>query len=139
MNLSCLLSLRIALLVLRVGTPSLFIVHAVTLIVVGSIPQFAGFLGDLGFPGPTGVVWAITITELLAGSLLMFGRHVRLACAALASIAAGGIALIHARLGWFVGEHGTGGSEYSVCLLMCLLVLAAADVRKASLPRPVHL
>ena len=138
MNLSSLLSLRAALVVLRIGTPLLFIAHAVTRIVVGSIPQFASFLGNLGFPAPTLVVWAITVTELVAGGLLMLGRHGRFACAALASIAAGGIALIHARQGWFVGEHGTGGSEYSVCLLMCLLVLAAADVRKASVPRPTH-
>jgi putative oxidoreductase len=38
-----------------------------------------------------------------------------------------GIALIHRHLGWFVGEHGTGGSEYSVSLLLALLVIAAAD------------
>jgi putative oxidoreductase len=121
------LTLRGALTVLRIGTPLLFMAHAVTRIVVGSIPQFAIYLGNLGFPQPTLVVWAITVTELIAGVLLMLGRQVRAACTALASIAAGGIALIHARLGWFVGEHGTGGSEYSVCLLMCLLVLAAAD------------
>ena len=135
MNLSSILSLRQALIVLRIGTPLLFMAHAVTRIVVESIPQFASFLGDLGFPEPTLVVWAITLTELIAGCLLMFGRCVRTACAALVLVAAGGIALIHARHGWFVGEHGTGGSEYSVCLIMCLLVLAAADVHQvAALP-----
>jgi putative oxidoreductase len=50
----------------------------------------------------------------------------------LASIALGGIVIIHAQLGWFVGEHGTGGSEYSVCLLLCLLVIAAADDEQTS-------
>jgi putative oxidoreductase len=138
MNVSSLLSLRVALIVLRIGTPLLFIAHAVTRIAVGSIPQFARFLGELGFPEPTLLVWAITVTELIAGGLLILGRRVRFACAALASIAFGGIALIHARLGWFVGEHGTGGSEYSVCLLMCLLVLAAADVRETSPQPAVH-
>ena len=123
-------SLRRALIVLRIGTPLLFMAHAATRIVVGSIPQFAGFLAGLGFPAPTLVVWTITLVELVAGTLLLAGRHVRYACAALASIAIGGIVLIHARLGWFVGEHGTGGSEYSVCLLMCLWVLAAADSRR---------
>ena len=129
-----LLPLRRALLVLRIGTPLLFLAHAVTRVALDTIPQFALYLGRLGFPAPTLVVWAITVTEAVAGVLLLMGRHVRWACAALASIAAGGIVLIHARLGWFVGEHGTGGSEYSVCLLMCLLVLAAADERPSAPP-----
>ena len=30
--------------------------------------------------------------------------------------------LIHRHNGWFVGEHGVGGSEYSVALLAMLLV-----------------
>lgn len=38
-----------------------------------------------------------------------------------------GIGLIHWRNGWFVGEHGTGGSEYSVVLIGSLVVIAAAD------------
>jgi len=36
-----------------------------------------------------------------------------------------GIVLIHASLGWFVGEHGTGGCEYSFILIVALLVIAA--------------
>ena len=28
---------------------------------------------------------------------------------------------------WFVGEHGVGGSEYSVALLAMLLAIAAHD------------
>ena len=118
---------RTALLVLRVGTPVLFMAHALVRIVNGSIPQFAGFLGSIGFPQPLVVVWAITLTELVAGTMLALGYRVRYAALALASIAAGGIVLIHRKFGWFVGEHGSGGSEYSVCLLMCLLILAAAD------------
>ena len=37
------------------------------------------------------------------------------------------IVIIHWRLGWFVGEHGSGGMEYSVSLMVSLLVIAAAD------------
>jgi len=35
--------------------------------------------------------------------------------------------IIHWRLGWFVGEHGSDGMEYSVSLMVSLLVIAAAD------------
>ena len=47
--------------------------------------------------------------------------------AGLAIIVLVGIALIHANLGWFVGEHGTGGMEFSWLLGFALLVLAAND------------
>jgi len=33
----------------------------------------------------------------------------------------------HRHLRWFVGENGTGGSEYSVALILALRVIAAAD------------
>lgn len=116
-----------ALLVLRIGTPVLFMAHAIVRILNDTIPQFASFMAHLGFPQPVLVVWLITAVELTAGTFLILGRHVVASCAALGSIAFGGIVLIHAANGWFVGEHGTGGSEYSVCLLLCLLVLAAAE------------
>lgn len=124
------ISLQSSLIVLRVATPLLFMAHAVVRIINGTIHQFAGFLGSLGFPQPLIVVWAITVVEIVAGTLMILGVSVRCMAAALASIAIGGIVLIHAKIGWFVGEHGTGGSEYSVCLLLCLLVIAAADSQR---------
>lgn len=119
--------LQSSLTALRVVTPLFFIAHAVVRIINDTIPQFASFLGSRGFPQPLAWVWAITAVEIVAGTLMIVGVSVRCMAAMLASIAVGGIVLIHARLGWFVGEHGTGGSEYSVCLLLCLLVIAAAD------------
>lgn len=119
--------LRASLVVLRVGTALLFMAHASVRIANGTIPRFAGFLGDLGFPQPSIVVWAITAVELVCGTSMIVGYRVKVMAVALASIAVGGIVLIHARQGWFVGEHGTGGSEYSVCLLMGLLVVYVAD------------
>jgi putative oxidoreductase len=57
---------------------------------------------------------------------------VRWAASGLALIAAVGILLIHWKNGWFVGEHGVGGSEYSIALLAMLLVIAAHDARRQS-------
>jgi len=121
------ISLPASLIVLRIGVPLLFMAHAVVRIFNGSIPRFAQFLETAGFPQPVLVVWAITLTELIAGTLLACGYFQRYCALALALIAGGGIVLIHGRIGWFVGEHGSGGSEYSACLLLALLVLAAAD------------
>lgn len=122
------------LVVLRVATALFFMVHALSRILLGTIPQFGAFMESAGFPGGVYWVWAITASELVAGTLLICNRHVRLAASVLFAVAAGGIVLIHRHFGWFVGEHGTGGSEYSVALMVLLLVVAAAD-REARLRR----
>lgn len=38
-----------------------------------------------------------------------------------------GIVLIYRSLDWFIGEYGTGGSEYNVVLIVNLLIVAAAE------------
>lgn len=96
-------------------------------IVKGTIPQFALFMESVGFPFGIIWVWGITVAEILAAALLIANRFVRPAAAVLFMIAFTGIILIHRHLGWFVGEHGTGGAEYSVALMVMLLVIAAAD------------
>ena len=120
-------SLSQSLMVIRISTAILFMVHAIMRIVNNTIPQFGKFMTSTGFPNGEAVVWAITIYEIVAGTLLIFNRYVRLAATGLFVIAATGIILIHRHLGWFVGEHGTGGSEYSVALMVMLLVVATAD------------
>jgi len=121
------ISLKTSLVILRLMTAVFFLAHAVVRIVNDTIPQFAEFMGNLGFPAPVIVVWLITLLEIVGGIALMVGRYTRPVVISFMAIVVGGIALIHWRFGWFVGEHGTGGSEYSVCLLLCLLVIAAAD------------
>lgn len=116
-----------ALALLRVVVAVLFMAHAVVRIANGSIPQFAGFLAREGWPFALELVWTVTVAEILCGCLLIAGRWVRWATAPLALIAAMGIVIIHGSRGWFVGEHGTGGMEYSVALLAALCVVAAAD------------
>lgn len=116
-----------ALALARIGTAALFAIHAIVRIVNGSIPRFAAFMDSAGFVDGFRTVWMITIAELAAALLLAGGVAVRLAAAALMSIAIGGIILIHRHFGWFVGEHGTGGSEYSVALILLLLVAGVTN------------
>lgn len=125
-----------ALRLLRLVTALLFMAHASMRFVNASIPQFGQFMESHGFPH--GVLWVLAITayELGAGSLLLLNRGVRWAASGLAVIVAVGIWLIHRHAGWFVGEHGLGGSEYSVALLAMLLVIAAKDAAmKTRTPR----
>lgn len=126
------ISLPESLVVMRVCVAALFMAHAVERIANGSIPGFGAFLERLGFPSGVAVVWAITAVEIVAGTLMALGWRARWMASALFVIVAVGILLIHRHFGWFVGEHGTGGSEYSVSLMVSLLVIAAADRPAAS-------
>ena len=127
-----------ALRLLRIVTALLFMAHASMRFVLGTIPQFGVFMESQGFPHGQAWVLAITCYELAAGSLLILNRGVRWAASGLAVIVAVGIGLIHRHNGWFVGEHGIGGSEYSVALLAMLLVVAAHDAGTSSNP-PRHI
>ena len=121
--------------VLRIVTAMLFMAHASMRFVNGTLPQFGAFMEARGFPH--GELWVLAITgyELGAGTLLILDRGVRWAATGLAIIVSAGIWLIHRHHGWFVGEHGTGGSEYSVALLAMLLVVAAHDAARMK-PNP---
>ncbi len=118
-----------SLVILRIALAIFFMAHAAVRIYGGSIPAFAGFLSSKGFPFSLAIVWLISIYELSAGTLLILNKGVRWAAAGLFFIATMGIVIIHARLGWFVGEHGTGGMEYSLCLMVSLIVIAAFDAK----------
>jgi putative oxidoreductase len=127
MNRYPFISLPHALIVLRVSVAIFFMAHATVRVAGGSVAQFGDFMQRLGFSPGIAWVWGITLFELIGGAMMALGRQVRWAATGLFAIAAVGIVLIHRHFGWFVGEHGTGGSEYSVCLMVALLVIAAAD------------
>ena len=120
-----------AMRLLRYITALLFIAHASMRFVDDTIAGFGAFMEARGFAHGEAWVLAITAYELGAGTLLLLNRGVRWAASGLAVIVAVGIWLIHRHNGWFVGEHGTGGSEYSVALLAMLLVLAAWDTEQS--------
>lgn len=119
------LSLKQSLLILRIAVAVIFLAHAIVRICNGSIPQFGEFMESKGLPYGMAWVWAITAYEIAGGILLLLGIYTRWLSAGFIILLLVGIVLIHASLGWFVGEHGTGGCEYSVILIVALLVIAA--------------
>lgn len=125
------LSVAQAMLLLRVAIAVMFMAHAIVRIANGTIPRFAGFLEDKGFICGLAVVWAITVVEIVCGSLLIAGKYMRWAAAGLMVICVGGIVIVHAAKGWFVGEHGAGGVEYSIVLFVACVVIAASDRGRA--------
>jgi len=116
-----------SLVLLRVSTAFIFLAHAIVRLFNGTIPRFGGYLDGKGLFIGTPLVWAITIFEIMGGLLLALGYYSKWLSAAFIVILVVGILLIHASAGWFVGEHGSGGSEYSFILIIALIVIAATD------------
>ncbi|MCC7051752.1 MAG: DoxX family protein [Gemmatimonadaceae bacterium] len=117
-----------AIRLLRIGTAGLFLAHAVVRVLRdGSVASFGAYLERTGLPLGVLLVWLVTAFELIGGTLLLLGIRTRVMAAGFTLLLLAGIVIIHRHLGWFVGEHGSGGSEYSVALILALLVLAAAD------------
>lgn len=120
-------SLEKTLILLRICLAIIFLSHSIARISNSTIGQFGDFLESKGFPFGIGWVWAITVFELGGGILLASGFFKKWISAGFIFMLVVGIILIHANLGWFVGEHGTGGSEYSFILIAALLTVAASD------------
>lgn len=120
-------TLQNTIILLRFGIALVFFLHAVVRIYNGTIPRFGEFLSAKGLPIGITLVWVITFYEIIGSILLAIGVFRRWIAAGFILILLVGIVLIHAQLGWFVGEHGTGGVEYSFILMIGLMVLMAED------------
>jgi len=116
-----------SLVLLRVFTCLLFLAHAIVRITGGTIERFGGFLNGKGFVYGTAIVWGITAFEIIGGLLLIAGYFKKWISIGFIVLLAIGIIIIHAENGWFVGEHGSGGIEYSAILIVCFIVIAADD------------
>lgn len=127
MNKVPFISLEKTLILLRISVAIIFLSHAIMRVMNSTIGRFGDFLGSKGFPFGEIWVWTITAFEIIGGILLSLGYFTKWLAAGFILMLIAGIILIHASLGWFVGEHGTGGSEYSFILIMALLTIAAAD------------
>jgi len=119
---------------LRVCIAGLLMAHAAMRLLNGTIPRFAEFLNGKGLVMGTQLVWLITALELAGGTLMLLNRGTKWVALLFFLLIGAGIVLIHAANGWFVGEHGTGGMEYSVLLMVGLLVVAAADAPARQVP-----
>ncbi|WP_264564233.1 DoxX family protein [Flavobacterium sp. N3904] len=120
------LSLPNSILVLRICIPLFFVAHAVTRIANGTINQFADFLSGKGFLAASAMVWGITIYEIIGGIVLSFGFYIKYLSLGFILMLIMGNIIIHYQNGWWVGEHGEGGMEYSCALILALLVIASS-------------
>ncbi len=104
----------------------------------GYVAGFGGFLTASGIPAGVAVAWMITSWEILGALLLASGRATRWAATAFVGELLLGIALVHAREGWFVVGGGRNGMEYSALLIACLLAIAWGAGGERTPGRQVH-
>jgi putative oxidoreductase len=126
-NLMPFITLARAIILLRVSLALVFIIHATVRILHHTIGNFSEFLTNKGFKYATVIVWMITVFEIVGGVILAIGNYVKQLSIGFIIILLIGIILIHLPLGWFVGEHGTGGVEYSFILIMAFIAVMAAE------------
>jgi putative oxidoreductase len=119
------LSLPVMLPVLRYSVALIIFLHSVVRVFNGTIPQFGDYLTNKGLPFGKMLVIILTIVEIGGAILMAFNFYTRKLAAVFFVILLMGIILIHAERGWFVGEHGAGGIEYSFILMIALMVIAA--------------
>ena len=115
-----------SLILFRITLPLFFVAHAVTRIANGTIERFADFLSTKGFFATTVMVWGITLYEIIGGIALALGYYTKYLSLGFILMLVMGNVIIHYQNGWWVGEHGEGGMEYSCALILGLIVIAAA-------------
>ena len=107
-------------LLLRVVSGALFIAHALTKLLVFTLPGTVKFFDAIGFPG--WLAYVAFALELVGGVLLIIGLCVRPA-AALLGIELLVIATVHWQNGWVFTSKG-GGWEYPILWAAAMFALA---------------
>ena len=115
---------------LRCGLAALIFIHGAHRLYHGGVTPFGGFLDSQGFPFGLALAWAITVYELVGPLLLLARRFVAPIALVSAIQYACGIWLVHWQHGWFVVGSGRNGMEFSVLLILNLLVLALLQPRR---------
>jgi len=100
-------------LALRVALGAMFIAHGLLKVFVFTMPGFAGFLAQTGFP-PI-LAYPIVIAEVAGGLAILLGVFGRFVSAALLPVLVGAT-LVHAGNGWLFTAPN-GGWEYPAFLI----------------------
>ena len=110
---------------IRAALGVMFIAHAYLKIAVFTVPGFAGFLTQTGFPAF--LAWPIILAELIGGIAILLGVYGRAVSVALLPVLLGAV-LVHAPNGWLFNAPN-GGWEYPAFLAVAA-VGACSDRRR---------
>lgn len=117
----------------RASVSILMIIHGITRLYLGTVPDFGGFLDGQGIPFGVAVAYGITAFEILGGLLLIFGKFPKWIATLFALELLFGIIMVHSKFGWFVVGHSSNGMEYNISLILAFLLIAAKDFCKTKL------
>lgn len=120
---------RLEWIILRLTLAGLIAAHGWARLVLGGVEPFGAWLTAQGVPAGPVVAWGITVLEILGTPLLALGRLLLPLTLMYSAIYAVGIAMVHAKAGWFVVGAGRNGAEYSVLLIVALLCVGAQHAR----------
>jgi putative oxidoreductase len=113
--------------ILRIAVALMIGIHGWYRLLHGGVTPFGLWLNAQGIPLGAVVAWAITLAEMI-GAPLLAARVVALPLTiTFSAIYLCGIAMIHAKAGWFVVGAGRNGMEFSVLLIACLVVLGLRE------------
>jgi putative oxidoreductase len=118
----------LAILLIRIAAGGNLLIHGLTRVGNGTVPDFDVYLSTIGFPPFT--AWIITIFEIAAAVLFIAGKWITPIAILFSLELCVGIILIHFSEGWFVVGAGRNGMEYSVLLIICFSSVAIFHRRK---------
>jgi putative oxidoreductase len=119
------LQTKTLLIIFRVTVGLFLMAHGLMRLYVNSLHGFGEFLASNGFPYGYALAWCVTLLDIVGGILLVSGIARKPVCIAFIIELIMGIILVHFKNGWFVVGHQSGGIEYSVLLIICLLLIAS--------------
>jgi putative oxidoreductase len=115
--------------IVRVAVAGTLVIHGITRLFLG-VPGFGEYLDSQGIPLGGVVAWVLTLVEVAGGLTLAAGFFARPLAVWFALELTAGIAMVHAKEGWFVVGAGRNGVEYSVVLILCLASVFVAGGRR---------
>ena len=117
--------------VLRIALALLLAAHGWARLFAGGVLPFGEWLTSQGLPFGLLIAGAITGIEMVGTILFAIGIGVFPLSILFAAIYTVGALMVHLPAGWFVVGLGRNGVEYSVLLIVCLLLVGWQHRRPA--------
>ncbi|TDO26440.1 DoxX family protein [Sediminibacterium goheungense] len=107
----------------RIVLSLLLIIHGVVRLSVGGALHFGAYLEEEGIPAGNIIAYLLTFFEIVGGCLLALRVYTKWIVPVFLIEIILGLIMVHAKEGWFVVGYGRNGSEYSVLIIISLVLI----------------